>query len=58
MVITDANNAVLEQGDAVQADGLWWNYTTTTTVATSAAARMVATAEDLPGNSAELAWQN
>jgi len=58
VVITDASNAVLEQGDAVQADGLWWNYTTTTTIATPATARMVATAEDMPGNSAELAWQN
>lgn len=58
VVITDANNAVLEQGEAVQADGLWWDYTTTDSVATPATARIVATAQDLPGNSVELSWQN
>jgi len=58
VMIADANTAVLEQGEAVQADGLWWDYTTTGIVSTPATARIVATAKDLPGNSAELAWQN
>jgi hypothetical protein len=51
VVITDSADAVLEQGAAVKADGLWWNYTTTATAPNEA--MLVVTARDLPGNIAE-----
>jgi len=56
--IVDAQGNVLEEGEAVQADGLWWAYTTTTTVADPATSGINAKAYDLPGNSHILAWQN
>ena len=58
VLIDTAQGTVFEQGDAVQADGLWWEYTTTTLVAQTPAPRVAATAEDLPGNSNGLVWQN
>ena len=58
VVISDENGGVLEQGQAVQADGLWWAYTSTMAVSAGASPRIVATAQDLPGNRAEMAWQN
>jgi hypothetical protein len=54
VVITDNLDAVLEQGAAVQAEGAWWNYTTTTTAENNA--KIVATARDLPGNIKEVIW--
>ena len=49
--------AMVEQGDAVAADGLWWEYSTTT-VASVTTAKVKATAHDLPGNNHMLLWQN
>ncbi len=54
VVITDDAGTVIEQGAAVQAEGAWWNYTTTVTNAS--ADRIVVTARDLPGNIAEFNW--
>ena len=56
--ISDANGTLIEQGDAVQADGLWWDYTTTTATSMNPAPQVVATAQDLPGNRTDMAWQN
>ena len=56
VAITNSDGTVLEQGEALPVDGLWWSYTSTTVVAEPASARIVATAEDRPGNRAELAW--
>ena len=52
VVIVDNADAVLEQGAAVQAEGAWWNYTTTATAA--AGAKIAVMALDLPGNIAEM----
>lgn len=54
VVITDNAGTVLEQGAAVQAEGAWWNYTTTATAPEYP--RIVATARDLPGHIAEFNW--
>lgn len=54
VVITDSAGAVLEQGQAAQAAGLWWNYTTTATAPDGP--RVVATARDLPGHIAQMNW--
>ena len=48
VVITDEAGAVLEQGSAVQADNLWWNYTTTK--AATGTPKVIASAQDLPGH--------
>lgn len=58
ILITDEDGAVVEQGEAVQADGLRCEYTTTTVASNPAAANISATAHDLPGNSYTLVWQN
>lgn len=55
VVITDGAGLVLEQGQAVEAGALWWNFTTT--AAAPDGARIVATARDLPGHIAEMHWQ-
>ena len=47
-----------EEGEAVQADGLWWTYTTTSTVSQAAVQRVIATARDLPGNTGNLMFVN
>ena len=57
VTISDSNGAVLEEGNAQRADGLWWTYTATTTVPMESMPHVLATAYDMPGNSAELAWQ-
>jgi hypothetical protein len=54
VVITDSTGAALEQGQAVRADGLWWDYTTTATAPEGP--RVVATARDLPGHVAQFNW--
>jgi len=58
VVIKDVDGTMLEEGDAVQSDGLWWIYTTTTVISNSSTSNIVATAQDLPGNIAEMIWQN
>ena len=58
VVIRDDSQNVVEEGLAVQGAGLWWEYTTTADVPNWAVSKIVATAKDLPGNSAELEWQN
>lgn len=55
VLITDGGGNVLEQGNAVEADGSWWTYTTQ--AATPGASRIVASARDLPGNIAQLEWE-
>ena len=57
VTISDSNGAVLEEGTAQRAEGLWWTYTATTTVPMEPRPHVLATAYDMPGNSAELAWQ-
>ena len=54
----DDSQDVVEEGLAVQGAGLWWEYTTTADVPNWDVSKIVATAKDLPGNSAELEWQN
>lgn len=53
MVIRDANENVLETGEAVQSEpgSLWWNYTTKKPVSITPFPIVEATAYDLPGNS-------
>ena len=58
VTISDENGAVLEEGNAQRADGLWWTYTANTQVPMEPRPHVVATAYDQPGNSAEMAWQN
>ena len=58
VVIRDTSGSVLEQGDAEQEDGLWWVYTTTTVISSPLTNSITATAQDLPGNSAEFIWNN
>jgi hypothetical protein len=50
IMIEDNDGGRFEEGEAVQADGLWWTYTTTSTVPQAAPRRVVAVARDLPGN--------
>ena len=57
IAITNGNGTTFEQGQAVQADGLWWEYTTTSHVV-SDPVMVIATAKDLPGNNGQLSWQN
>jgi len=52
VVITDEKDVVLEQGAAVQADSLWWQYTTT--AAAGGSPKVLVSAQDLPGNVAEM----
>ncbi len=55
VVITDDADVVLEQGTAAPAEGAWWSYTTT--AAAGGNPRIVVTARDLPGNIAEMNWE-
>lgn len=54
VVITNNAGAVLEQGQAVYAEGSWWSYTTTATA--TEGPRVVVTARDLPGHIAQMNW--
>jgi hypothetical protein len=56
--IDNGNGTTFEEGRAVQGNEFWWRYTTKSAVSLASTARIVATAEDLPGNSSELVWQN
>ena len=48
VVISDEAGVAIEQGAAVQVDDLWWVYTTTQAV--PGHTRVIAAAQDLPGN--------
>ena len=50
--IQGAGGALLEQGEATQADGLWWEYTTKSTG--SGSLTVFAAAQDMPGNITEM----
>jgi hypothetical protein len=52
LVIRDANNNILEAGEAVrsEAGSVWWDYTTQSVVAMTPFPTVEATAQDLPGN--------
>jgi hypothetical protein len=50
VMIDDVHGTTLEQGEAVQSDGLWWSYTTTSQVSLTPSPRVIATVRDLPGN--------
>jgi hypothetical protein len=56
VLLTDGDGTVLEQGNAVESDGSWWTYTTQ--ASTPGASRIVASARDLPGNIAQLEWED
>jgi hypothetical protein len=58
VTISDQNGAVLEEGNAQRAGGLWWTYTANTQVPMEPRPHVLVTAHDMPGNSAELTWQN
>ncbi len=55
VIITDAEDVLIEQGAATQDDGLWWVYTTTQ--ATAGQPKVIAVAQDLPGNIARMVAQ-
>jgi hypothetical protein len=55
LLITDGTGAVLEQGQATQAEGFWWSYITTATAPEGA--KIVASARDLPGHIAQMNWE-
>ena len=52
VTITSAAGAVLEKGDAVQTDSMWWEYTTTANG--SGNLTVTAAAQDMPGNVTEM----
>jgi len=54
VLIADANDELVEQGDAAQGavEDWWWEYTTTAACATESA-KVVAHVEDLAGHFAE-----
>ena len=58
VVIRAANGALLEQGEAVPSEWLWWTYHTQTLVPMTLAPQVTATAQDLPGHWAERVWTN
>ena len=50
--VSDPSGALLEQGAAKQVDSLWWEYTTSSTG--SGNLKVLAAAQDLPGNVTEM----
>jgi len=52
VMITGEDDVLLEQGEAMQEDGLWWVYTTTQPA--TGQPRVIAIAQDLPGNIARM----
>lgn len=58
VAIGDGNGNTFEAGEAVRADGLWWEYTAAAQVFTEDPVVVTATVEDLPGNKHQLNWQN
>ena len=59
VVIRDAEGAMLEMGEAVQAEArsAWWSYTTQSQVSLTPFPSVQAIAQDLPGNSASFTVQ-
>ncbi|MBN1428825.1 MAG: hypothetical protein JXB07_10605 [Anaerolineae bacterium] len=55
VLIADAEDVIIEQGAAEQVDGLWWVYTTTQ--AAAGRPKVIALAQDLPGNIARMVAQ-
>lgn len=58
VTISDETGAVLEEGYAERAACPWWTYMAYTQVPMEPRPHVVATASDMPGHSAELAWQS
>lgn len=58
VAVIDDGEVVLEEGDAVQMDAMWWEYTAHVQTSNASDPRIVAIAQDLPGNSHELSWAN
>ena len=56
--IQNGDGTVVEEGEAVQVEGLWWSYTTTAAVTDLETAMLNATAQDTPGNRNGLTWRN
>jgi hypothetical protein len=56
VLITNPSGVVLEQGQATNAGSGWWTYATQTVISDSP--RVVVSARDLPGNIAQLEWQD
>jgi hypothetical protein len=54
VAIEDQDGGGFEEGEAVQAEGLWWTYLTTSAVPQAALQRVIAVARDLPGNTDSL----
>ena len=54
VAIEDQDGRRIEEGEAIQAEGLWWTYITTRTVPQAALCRVIAIARDLPGNTGSL----
>jgi hypothetical protein len=52
LVIRDANNNILEAGEAVRSEegSVWWDYTTQSVITMTPFPTVEATAQDLPGN--------
>ena len=50
VMIKDSNDTVIEEGIAIDLDGLQWEYTVLQANANLAGSKVVVTAEDLPGN--------
>ena len=62
VVITDVQDNLLEEGEAVRSEGPsrregWWTYTPSQ-AHQNLTRRVVATAKDLPGNSHKMIWQS
>ena len=58
VVIHATSGTTLETGNAVQADGLWWQYTTQVPTSGDPNTHITVTAQDLPGNTHEMSWAN
>jgi len=56
VLITDSGGSVFEQGAATNEGSGWWRYITQTAI--SGSPRIVASARDLPGNVAEMVWED
>ena len=50
VMIKDGNDTTIEEGDAIDLDGLQWEYTVLQANANLTGTKVVVTAEDLPGN--------
>jgi hypothetical protein len=57
VAIKNTDGTILEQGEALQSDGLWWTYTTTQVATSFPGVMVVATAQDLAENVSELTYR-